>query len=531
MKFKDVEIENLDLQKTDDVFRLIVEYLCGEKYHPPLNRDRNMQSLLKHLINNARHEGLNYEQFNELLLLLNQDRVSKPFFNFLFDADARDKIQLEDLSRGITKFRGFAMLCFGNFRFAYKQLIPKSEDELKEDMLAPYCRESSELTSELTSRPQKMLDIDLIEREKTWYLGHISGAKINQEAELLDEEFEKARKRESVFKESELEKFNNQLIRMKNEAKMAEKTALRNTDIYLTWDYMDIYVATSMRNRWEFEETFDFIKNVFNDSRLNDLGLRVFDPTQSKCKNSRDKGLIEGLMLKRALCTIYLAQESDTMGKDSELAATLAQSKPVIAYVPQYKPSEYTAKIKRYPLDFFEKRLLILKAEEVFSDPELKAEIVDRFPDFETKVDGFLRELDNYRSKQPFSLWFEKDTEFKKKYKDFAALCEILAMAECYNFNRRADLLKGRHPLSMQVDLQSGVANGVLVVRNTDQSVRLLRRILTNSIEFTISHQDEGFTVLEEDISSSPFRVVTDYERLTNSFWNFWRAIEAKEGG
>src|ERR1017187_8527142 len=45
------------------------------------------------------------------------------------------------------------------------------------------------------------------------------------------------------------------------------------------------------------------------------------------------------LMLKRAQCTLYLAQESDTLGKDSELASTLAQGKPVIAYVPRIDQS------------------------------------------------------------------------------------------------------------------------------------------------------------------------------------------------
>lgn len=517
MKFEDVEIDRLDLKSTDDIFRLIIEGLCGEKYYSPLTKDSNMRSLLGVLINNVRREDLNYEQFNELLLLLNQDRVSKPFLNFFFE---KERISLGDLKHGIVKFRGFAMLCFGNFRFAYKQLIQKGEDQLKQGRLAPYY----EMLTEFPKRPPKMLDIELIKKAQTWCLGYISGAQINRDARLLEAEFKKTKKGKSVFIESELEKFNSELIRMKDAAKQAENTALRNTDIYLTWDYMDIYVATSMRNKWEFEETFDFIEKVFGDSRLRNLGLRVFDPTQSKCRNSRDKGLIEGLMLKRALCTIYLAQESDTMGKDSELAATLAQSKPVIAYVPQYDPSKYAEKIKEYPLGFFKKRLLILKAEEVFSEPKFRSRILDRFPGFETEVDDFLRKLDEHRHSQPFCLWFEKDAEFKKQYKNFDKLCQILAIAECHNFDRRASLLKGRHPLSMQVDLESGVANGVLVVRNTEQCIKLLCRILTNRLEFTIRRHDEGFTLLEEDISGSPFRVITDYERLTNSFWNLFSA-------
>ncbi len=39
-------------------------------------------------------------------------------------------------------------------------------------------------------------------------------------------------------------------------------------------------------------------------------------------------------MLKRARCTVYSVQDTDTLGKDSELASTFAQGKPVIAYIP-----------------------------------------------------------------------------------------------------------------------------------------------------------------------------------------------------
>jgi len=284
-----------------------------------------------------------------------------------------------------------------------------------------------------------------------------------------------------------------------------------------------------MRHKWEFEETFDFINKVFGKRYLRQLNLRHFDPTQSKCSNPRDKGLIEGLMLKMALCTIYMAQESDTMGKDSELAATLAQSTPVIAYVPKYESDAdidaYSKKIEKYPLDFFKKRLLILRAEEVFDDPECSKKLRAYDPSFEERIDAFLKKLDEYRALQPFSLWFEKDDREFKQNGLFSNICRILAIAESYNFERRAQLLKERHPLSMQVDLQSGVANGVLVVRNHEECSELLYRILTNSMEFIISHEgkpDKGYTILKEKVSMSPFRVVTDYERLTNSFWNLF---------
>ena len=70
------------------------------------------------------------------------------------------------------------------------------------------------------------------------------------------------------------------------------------------------------------------------------MNLRFFDPTQAYCPDRIDKGLVEGLMLKRASCTIYMVGELETLGTISELAATLAQGKPVIAYVPSFPSYE-----------------------------------------------------------------------------------------------------------------------------------------------------------------------------------------------
>jgi len=519
MKFEDEEIGKLELTKVSDLARLIIEYLCGQKYYKPLSEED--EKLLTNLVG---HGKLNYEQFNELLLLLNQDRVEEAFYKFLFE---KDRISWHDIKKGVIKFRGFAMLCFGNFRFAYKLLITKgSEDELRES-LEPYWRNSSEIIKEFKRRPPKMLEIEKIEREKVWYAGEITGAKISNDANLLT--MKEADEKDPATKKELLE-FGKQILQMDADSKETQEKALKNTDVYLTWDYMDVYIATSMRHKWEFEETFNFIGKVFSKRYLRQLNLRHFDPTQSKCSNPRDKGLIEGLMLKRALCTIYMAQESDTMGKDSELAATLAQSTPVIAYVPKYESDAdidaYSKKIEKYPLDFFKKRLLILRAEEVFDDPECGEKLRAYDPNFTIeKVDAFLKKLDDYRALQPFSLWFEKDDREFKRNDLFSNICRVLAIAESYNFERRAQLLKERHPLSMQVDLQSGVANGVLVVRNHKECSELLYRILTNSMEFIISHEgkpEKGYTILKEKISMSPFRVVTDYERLTNSFWNLF---------
>jgi len=374
-----------------------------------------------------------------------------------------------------------------------------------------------------------LLPIRGIPRHKTWYLGEVTGNRVKAESDAVASIAKrKLEKRHSLDKG--LLKFVRQISRMNNEIERTEKTGLANTDIYLTWDYMDVYVATSMRNKWEYEDTFDFVNEVFEDKRLKTLNIRHFDPTQSKCNNSRDKGLLESLMLKRASCALYLAQEDDTLGKDSELAATLAQGKPVIAYIPQHDPSAYARKIAKYPLSFFKRRLSILGAEEIFDDEKCKKVLQKYDAKFKQTINDFIRELTKYHENQPLSLWREKDAEFKKKNKNFRKICRIVAMAECFNFDRRANLLKGIHPLCIQADLKTGVANGVLVIRRPKDCVELLYRILTNQLAFMIKHfgstakkqRKNGFTALEENVSGCAFRVVTDYERLTNSFWNLF---------
>jgi len=100
-------------------------------------------------------------------------------------------------------------------------------------------------------------------------------------------------------------------------------------------------------------------------------------------------------------------------------------------------------------------------------------------------------------------------------------LCQKLAYAEKTAFDKRAVVLQKYHPLGMQMNLKTGVANGVLVVRKIQQCADLVNAILTNRAEFNIQ-VDEGGRILVERISSSVFRTVTDNEKLTNSFWNFW---------
>lgn len=255
----------------------------------------------------------------------------------------------------------------------------------------------------------------------------------------------------------------------KRHARLQEVQAIatRNQDIYLTWDHMDVYFATSMRKAWEFADLYDFISGLMARPAIQQLKVRYFDPTQSYTGNRVDKGLVESLMLKRAKCTVYSVQDTDTLGKDSELAATLAQGKPVIAYVPSKTDTERAVELLQ-------------------EDPQI---VLERF--------RLLHTLEMER------------------------LCRLLAMSEKRIYDGRANTLKRFHPLGIQVNLATGVANGVMVVRSLDECAALLRSVLTDTMDFDVV-EDGSMWYLRERISGSYFRVVTKNSKINNCFWNFY---------
>ncbi len=116
----------------------------------------------------------------------------------------------------------------------------------------------------------------------------------------------------------------------------ARQAGLNNTRLYLSMvNDLDVYVATSMRNRQDFRDMAEFCEKVFSDSRLQDLNLRYFDPTLSAAGGHEDKGLIECLMVKCAKAFVYCAGDRESYGKDAEAAMALSFGKPVIFYCDQ----------------------------------------------------------------------------------------------------------------------------------------------------------------------------------------------------
>lgn len=490
-------------------------------------------------------------QINELLLLVNKDRMEQPFFDWFFGLAT---CSIGNIEAAVEKFQKIAMLRYGNFIYAYRTLSRLRSEDLKQE-LKEFARDPDKMVSKFESRSPKLVDIVPIERSDTPLVGYLTPGDIIADAgyvkqliRALPNEMERALTswddyQEGVLKHpllkailgnyrthfpgttitdfaSYLEKTDSLLSERNRQLESVRGKAERNQNTYLSWDHMDVYFATSMRKRWEYEDLYDFVNELMAQEVFSNLNLRYFDPTQAYTKNRVDKGLVESLMLKRAKCTVYSVQDTDTLGKDSELAATLAQGKPVIAYIPKIDIEARTNVLFEGDSTTVEERLrFVLYADEQFNqshsseDQEFQEELMQS----SLKPFGPQRILRSITDGSAVAKFRQTHARFLQR------LCSTIAASEQRIYNKRAKTLSETHPLAIQVNLASGVANGVLVVRTIPECASLLRSILTNSMEFDIEDSSkDNMWYLKEKISGCVYRVVSKDRRLTNCFWNFY---------
>jgi hypothetical protein len=274
-----------------------------------------------------------------------------------------------------------------------------------------------------------------------------------------------------------------------------------------------------MRSVWEFQDLYDFIDRLMGQQELKNLKLRYFDPTQSYTSNPINKGLVESLMLKRAKCTVYSVQDVDTLGKDSELAATLAQGKPVIAYAPHVDVRRRAAELVCQDAEAVLERVELVRYADETARGEIKVEKGGPADFLSTCEKACL-----WRSLPSEKLLGHLCPSCLKQLRD---LCAAIARAEKRIYDKRADTLRRRHPLAVQVNLSNGVATGVLVVRGVKECAKLLRSVLTNDMQLDVE-EDDDMWYLREKISGCVYRVVTKNPRITNCFWNFY--LQQREG-
>ncbi len=531
--------------KVDDFLRA-VECLTGSKLKQVSQADKDC---LRDLLAND-DARIDCSQFNELLLLVNKDRLELPFFLYFFT----QKCRVKGIAAAVSRFQQAAMLRYGNFIWAYRTLSRIKERSALMLELGEFGLQPNAELKRLKSRRSKLLEIDSVDREQTVLLGYLSSVDIaadkerseflkrveavlgpkatlgslrsavakfarpDARADLLGLVAKFARIRNTNSMERFRDFLDESAVRIEaNRATLesVQSRGRRNQEIYLTWDHMDIYFATSMRKPWEFRDLYDFIKQLMSTRRLKQLKLRHFDPTQSFTPHRINKGLLEALMLKRAKCTVYSVQDADTLGKDSELAATLAQGKPVVAYVPEVHVQKRSIELsKEEPTTILERLKFVLYADESFSRNVSSA-------DYE-----FVRGLDEEKLADS-RIWrsvpdSDATSEIRRRFRqEIRRLCDIIASAEKRIYDVRAGTLRQFHPLALQVNLDTGVANGVLVVREVEQCSRLLWNIVTRTMDFELE-EDGDLWYLRERISNCVYRVVTKDRKLSNCFWNFY---------
>jgi hypothetical protein len=521
-------------------FLTLVKCLTGTEVKHISETDK---ACLDKLLSND-DKNIDCSQLNELLLLVNKDRVALPFFQHFFTLECR----VADIAVGVERFQKTAMLRFGNFIWAYRRLSAIKEAKTFLAELGEYGIKPEEEVKRFRERQAKLLEIEGVDRESTVLLGYLSAVDIAQDherclflkrvADSLGSKANLQSLKDAVAKNAtpharrdlagiidkivEIKKTNS-IAKIKTFINSSAKTfqsntrqfeailsqGRRNQEIYLTWDHMDVYFATSMRKPWEFRDLFDFIQKLMSTERLRKLDLRYFDPTQSYTSNRVNKGLLEALMLKRARCTVYSVQDTDTLGKDSELAATLAQGKPVIAYIPEVDVDDRAAQLeKEEPITIFERLRFVGYADESFGESFNVGDF-----DVATLSDSRIwRSVPDADATEAIRI---------RGAKAIPNLCRKIAAAEKRIYDRRAKALLSAHPLAIQVNLDTGVANGVLVVRDIESCSKLLLKVLTRAMDFEVE-EDDDLWYLRERASKSVYRVVTKDQRLNNCFWNFY---------
>lgn len=330
-------------------------------------------------------DPLSKVQLNQILVMGHEAPVSDGFFQYYwltkpeghpypvdtipgFDrhwlVEANEIISLDHLWWGIYRIYIDGLLFFGNVRTAFRKLRALTFDELLLFFhkyhfdttgikrrgpplpLQNIAKDDRYLIAEVACKsygeyPEQKSELHeaLVEALKS----HLSagGGRVsirNLLAESFrtknqDRQYEFNFSADDVLEEqvSSTEELNEKFDRVAQQFKTARDIALKNTELYLSMvSELDVYVATSMREREHFRKMADVCTSIFGDERLKQLSLRFFDPTLSAAKGHEDKGLIECLMVKCARALVYWAGKSDSFGKDAECAMALSLGKPVI---------------------------------------------------------------------------------------------------------------------------------------------------------------------------------------------------------
>lgn len=414
-----------------------------------------------------------------------------------------------------------------------------AQQKAKRELLARYLRELAELVRKdgaialdtLSEKRKRKIDSLMKELKSTFAHTPISGLFAPNPADL---DAEAARMLRDEKDQKEMER--------------VQRQALSNLSHYISSDYMDVYVATSMRTNSDFISVNRFVDRLFSHRDITPLRLRYFNPTQSWIKDRVAKGLVEALMLRRASVTLYMAQKTDSFGKDSEASVALGQGKPVIVYVPKLRSSDglldsedlansnegrlrsmlLASGLPTEELDDLDRdglfRLAVAAKLAALSDSSVEELVHNYWADFALLDEsGRIRRKDTKeeaRLREEYTLYVTAISSNKAAMltKEVRHELEQIFQALTETFEiKRARMFKEVHPLALQLIVSSGVLNGILVSRTVDSCAALLKGLLLNDLELELDTADDNNYRLLEKSTKSTIRVISRNQLLSNA--------------
>lgn len=542
------------------------------------------------------------DSINKCFLALAIEPVTKDFFTVVLGNESlKSNTSFEN---HVKKFNILSMYFFGNFEQAYKNLRNVSPEEIKKyyNEIFPDKNEVERRIKKYTDERLPFDDIQDIKGWDLWCLGYLARSylsSINENRKKLLPLLKEAKTKgisdgdafDKMAKGKHIEGFDFIIPkaaldhsskpygvynfyhpfsnRLENAIKVCEKevtgeyidnireTGRQNTATYLALNDIDVYVATSMRNPSHFTTTKMLIKDLFDIPEIEEMNLRYFDPTQSFSHDRIDKGLIECLMIKRARVTIYNAQESDTFGKDSEAAVTLAERGDVIVYIarlfcnqsdpPEFKKlyedidkimvmdddSEGVNKI----IDFIRKKNYAkeIELQGIIKPGTGKTEIItlmiqnkgwellkNHYKD-EKKLKEILDSTgyEDFPQTPPISFLLPLETSeaYMEAISGNKWTYQLFALCTMINLEKRALVFKEGHPLSLQTSPEDGIARGVIITRDIPTTAKVLKALLCRTLDYNIEYGKYA-CLLRDAITTSPVRVITKDKNLTVAFWS-----------
>lgn len=526
-----------------------------------------------------------FDTLREIQVFYGISPVSHQFFERYFKADSFQN--LNHFCMAVKRYQSEAIRLFPTFMQAYAEM---NRGDLGSLVAALGARSLDEYRNRASWNR-----VDNIKEGHLRDLGYIAAAKLEQERMERDElvmwlremaaflrdngrgEIEKFKPKRRREMESLLRKFGSRLNHgpmsplfspapeelEAEAAHLAPKDAtdrdriaatqsvgLRNLSQYLAADHMDVYVATSMREDSDFVSVNRFVLQLFEHAEVKPLKLRYFNPTQSWVEDRIAKGLVEALMLRRSAATIYMAQKSDTFGKDSEASVALGQGKPVIVYVPKLIVPELqldSSELALAPEEELQRILLGLDPDEfspsmdkeailgailtrrlaVSTDEAIVRTVASHWADF-----GLDAETERFKeTRGTFLEWIRNVTAAPEVLptipEGLRKDIETTLVAMAVRFERRASLFREKHPLALQVILSTGVLNGILVARSVESCAVLLRRVFENSLDLELVRGEDAYRLIERTTQST-IRVISKHRLLANAFASYY-ASHGKE--